>query len=88
MKYTVMILIIVVIILNLYCGKLNYKLYSLGLTDSLSRISLKKIRKASNKVKTNSDKTLLRKCKVWYLLFLFFFYSMLLLAGATIFLMY
>lgn len=66
MNFVVLVSIVVVVVLNFYCGKLNNELYKLGLTSSLDKISFKKIREASKNVKNVADKTLIKKCKFWY----------------------
>lgn len=85
MNFVIIVSIIIVVILNFYCVKLNYELYESGLTNSLNRISFKKIREASKNIKNITDKTLLRKCRFWYTFFVSTFYFMLLLIGFNIF---
>lgn len=85
MNFVIIVSIVIVVILNFYCVKLNYELYKSGLTNSLNRIGFKKIREASKNIKNITNKTLLRKCRFWYTFFVSTFYFMLLLIGFNIF---
>jgi hypothetical protein len=85
MNYLLIALVIVLGYLSFYCGKLNAELYSSGLTNKSSRLSLAKIHAVSKLVKSDNQKYLLKKCKVWYYLYLLVFYAFLIFGAIKIF---
>lgn len=74
MMWVIIIVWIVALALNFYCGVLYSSLYNNGLTNEIGRISLGKLNRALNKAKNQAQKDGIRYCKQWYIAFLFLFY--------------
>lgn len=74
MMWVIIIVWIIAILLNFYCGFLYLGLYNKGLTNENGRISLNKLNRALNNEKIQAQRNDIRYCKQCYIAFLFLFY--------------
>lgn len=78
-NFSIILSLIITIGINFYVGFLYNKMYNEKIVNTTRRVSLKILKEAARVNKKENDVFLIKKTKRWYVCYLTFFYSSILL---------